>query len=364
MDLDLGGMVGGLLRALAPLLVTVGGTVLAFLVLRAVRLRRAPEVTQGVRERAGAAIRAYCGLNGSGKTLMAVRDLIPVLDGKTWTDDVSGRSGERLVWSNVRLLDEQPAQSREQAAQAWAQLGLGPCRDPLRLPHPRYRPLTEWAQFFARNSDGHWMIEHASVLLDEVTSVANSRDSGSMAREVADLLVMLRKRDCESIWTGTSFQRADVIIRETTFRATLCEGSRPDTKDVSRTGWTWAPNRKVTAKTYDVSALEEFTASQADPNLPKHRRLRAVNVERYWRPTHRAQQLYDTFDAVTVLSSSTATSSGRCIHCGGRKKVPMCEGHNGLEVIDTVARPVHELEPVGGLPPTAQASPDEPLALT
>lgn len=223
-------------------------------------------------------IHAYVGPNGSGKSLAAVWDTMPSL--------ASGRP----VLSTVRLLD-------------WLHPGLD--ADGLPRAHPLWVPLTEWSQLLEA--------EHCDVLMDEVTGVASSRESGGMPPAVANLLVQLRRRDVVLRWTAPSWSRADKIIRETSQAVTACLGYWPESHgDGDRL---WRRRRLFRWRTYDTADFEEFTVGQRD-------RLNPWVNQWFWGPGSPAFSAYDTLDQ--VLSIGHVLESGRCAHCGGRRTAPAC----------------------------------------
>lgn len=247
--------------------------------------------------RRGYPIHAYVGPNGGGKSAAAVWDTIPtLLDG-------------RPVLSTVRLLDfENPR----------------PCDDPRcrsddhdrhAAAHPAWIPLTEWSQLLAA--------EHCDVLMDEVTGIASSRESGGMPAAVANLLVQLRRRDVVLRWTAPSWARADKIIRETSQAVTFCQGYLPvESGDPDRL---WRRRRMFRWQTYDTAEFEEFTQGRRSAMKP-------WVSQWFWGPGSQTFDAYDTFDS--VLSIGHVLDSGRCAVCGGRRSLPKCEcGPSGAQLI-------------------------------
>lgn len=232
--------------------------------------------------RRGYPIHAYIGPNGSGKSLAAVWDTMPTLD------------RGRPVLSTVRLLD-------------WRDPRPDPDNPSLMAAHPSFVPLTEWSQLLEA--------EHCDVLMDEVTGVASSRESGGMPAAVANLLVQLRRRDVVLRWTAPSWARADKIIRETSQAVTSCLGylPAPDADDEGERQW--RRRRLFRWSTYDTSSFEEWTQGQRE-------RVQAWTREWWWGPGSDAFNAYDTLDS--VLSIGHVLETGRCAHCGGRRTAPAC----------------------------------------
>lgn len=249
--------------------------------------------------RRAAAIHAYVGSNGGGKSLAAVYDTIPSL-----------RAG-RPVLSTVRILDPETGQ-----------------------PHPLCEPLTHWRQLLDfRGGD---------VLLDEVQGVVSSRGHQSLPPAILNLLLQLRRRDVLCRWTSPDYGRADVVLRQVTQAVTYCRGylaepSRgclPDCEDAHHDPYgcledcddqhehwplrLWGANRLFRWKTFDALSFDEFTAGKRD-------QLRAEVAQFYIRSRDpdRAQDWYDTLDTVEHIRD--ADESGTCLTCGGSRRRPKCE---------------------------------------
>lgn len=239
--------------------------------------------------RRGWPIHAYVGPNGSGKSLAAVWDTLPTLD--------AGRpvlSTVRLLdWRHSRPCDDEYCTSGDHGSHLAA--------------HPGWVPLTEWAQLLDA--------EHCDVLMDEVTGVASSRESGGMPAAVANLLVQLRRRDVVLRWTAPAWSRADKIIRETSQAVTSCLGYLPVSDDDEQGGRQWRRRRMFRWRTYDASEFEEFTAGT-------RAQLRPWAKQWFWGPGSEAFGAYDTLDA--VLSIGHVLDTGRCATCGGRRSLPAC----------------------------------------
>lgn len=254
-------------------------------------------------------IHAYVGPNGSGKSLAMVHDTLPTLDGQVWTcsnedhlhmqddyvDPLTGEvgpktTGLRRVLSTVRILDAETGE-----------------------PHRLFELLTDWTQVLHA--------EHLDLLLDEVTGIANSRDSAGMPVQVQAVLSKLRKVDVLMRLTAPAFARMDKLIREVCQAVTLCKGMlgrRPE-------GTLWRQNRLFWWKTYDAVDLEEFTAQKVNNPSPQVMKTapRPQSSAFMWGPRTRAFASYDTLGAVSRVGE--VLDSGRCAHCGGRRSVPVCK---------------------------------------
>lgn len=278
--------------------------------------------------RRGYAIRAYVGANGGGKTACAVFDLMPSL------------AAGRKVLSTARLLDFENPRPCDDADCDW------PGHPAHGAAHPCWEPLREWPQFLdATNCD---------VLLDEVAGVASSRSSGSLPFQVARELQKLRKRDVTLSYTGPSFQRCEVIIRECTTLLTLCAGRRPyrvESADASSRAW--VRNRWVKWDSFDAQEFERFSAADG---VLSDRRQGKRKFSRKFGQIYRIDGsiiglAYDSHDA--VLSLGWANESGMCLECGGRRSVPKCSCgetprvRRGLAVVASTPEPIGRVAAVG-----------------
>lgn len=236
-------------------------------------------------------IRAYIGLNGSGKSLAMVHDIWPSI-----------QAGRRIL-STVPILDPSTGE-----------------------PHPQYERLTEWGQLLdARSCD---------VLFDEVQGIANSRASQGMPVQVQTFLHQLRRRDITLSWTSPSWSRADLLIREVTRAVTVCRGYFPEVRrgiDGEEVPRTWGANRLFRWITYDAADMTAWTDNSEFKLKGKVNAwlLRsAPGVFGVWGPklpggrVALAQNLYDTLEAVDRIGD--ILDSGRCAHCGGVRRAPAC----------------------------------------
>jgi len=256
---------------------------------------RIPGVARGrVEARRHVPIHAYVGPNGSGKSLAMVRDTLDSL------------SAGRPVLSTVRLQDF---------------AGRSPCDDP-GCSSPRHgQPghLAAHPSFVRLGSFLDLMdAEHCDVLLDEVTGVADARESGGMPVQVRNLLVQLRRRDVVLRWTSPSFTFADVTIRRVTQAVTFSRGMMP----VDRDGTLWRDRRLFLWRTFDARDIP-LDEQRVDASV----RLREDGVrplvrELFWRPDSDAESAYDTSDSVATLG--VANTAGMCLTCGGKRLHPKC----------------------------------------
>lgn len=221
-----------------------------------------------------ATIRAYVGLNGSGKTLAAVKDLEPSI-----------RSGRRIL-STVPILDPYTG-------------GL----------YENYERLTEWSQVLEASN--------ADLLFDEILGIANSRTGSGLPVQVQLLLNKLRHSDLTLSWTAPAWARSDLIIREVTQAVTVCRGYFPKERIVpgEDTSRSWSANRLFRFITYDASDFTTWTDS-------KEGNLRGIANEWMRGPGSLAFARYDTLGGVDRIGETL--ESGRCAHCGGSRPVPKC----------------------------------------
>ena len=279
-----------------------------------------------VMDRRAVSIHAYFGPNGSGKTLCAVQDTLPTLEGIPWECDNPAHkhtaegvtSGLRTVLSTVKLFDwTQPVDS---------ETGLRP-------EHRLYVPLRSYTQIMNA--------EHCDLLLDEVVGIASSRDSASLPVQVANKLHQLRRADVVMRYTGVSWARADKVMREATSAVTVCRGYlsfRPD-------GSLWPQRQLFRFKTYDSVDFDDWNARQAEELSP-------LAKQWFWRHGKAAPEAYLTLDSVEALG--WAAESGMCMVCGGRRAVPKCGCVQAEAEEPAVAPEATESRggPAGGAPQT------------
>lgn len=249
-----------------------------------------------IRDRRAVSIMSYFGPNGGGKTLCAVQDCLPTLEGIKWDCENPAHrhtqqgitSGYRTVLSTVKLFDWRQPPDPE--------TGMRPL-------HPYYVPLKSYAQIVNA--------EHCDLLLDEVVGIASSRDSQSLPVQIANKLHQLRRADVVLRYTGVSWARADKVMREATSGVTVCRGYfsyRPE-------GSIWPQRMLFRFKTYDAVDFDEWSAGQMEDVNP-------VVSQWFFRPGKAAMDAYLTLDAVEALG--WAAESGMCMVCGGKRTVPRC----------------------------------------
>jgi hypothetical protein len=242
-------------------------------------------LTKGIRKRRSVPIIGYVGLNGQGKTFAMVRDTLPSL------------ALGRRVLSTVAILD--PATGK---------------------PHELYEPFRSWSQLHDfRDGD---------VLLDEVTGIMDSRDSG-MPKHVRRLLPQMRRANVIVRWTGIDWDNSDRRLRQLTHAVVKCNGHFANRSVVRAEGVRdavamWTPNRAFLLTTYDAQRMTQSSDSQQITQEPqKKKRARVKNRELVWGPGSLAFRCYDTLDAVDAVDSS-------CPICGGRIPERVCKGHDSL----------------------------------
>lgn len=292
----------------------------------------------------GAAVRqqlpvlGYTGLNGGGKSLAAVYDVLGTLRGQRWACRNTGHrhlhapectynpttqqgcvcplkgvepsadydgplpagatvEGERSVWSTTRLLMRG--------------------EDGRRVSHPRYRPLTSLNMFN--------QVEHAEVLLDEVPGIADARQHAGMPAQVAKALYEMRRRDTSIRWTAVDFSAADARLRQITRGVVWCGATLRE----QQPGLVWSAGRLFRWATYDRADFEVF-------NTHAREEVRPLGVQWYWRPGHLAADSYDTL--APVLALSVTGTSGSCLTCGGTvpKAACACPADDVVEVLPGV----------------------------
>lgn len=219
--------------------------------------------------RRAAAVHAYVGPMGSGKSLAAVHDSLVDLD--------KGRT----VYSTVDLYET-----------------TGKI-------HPNYVPLTSWRQVVDARK--------ATFILDEVLQTLNNRQSAGLPTQVQMLIVQCRRRDNTIRWTSPSYAHADKDMRRVTQAVTVCRGFMPKTsRDEDRE---WVERRLFRWDTYDAQDWEELTAGKIERAKRECRQL-------FWRPGCRAETSYDTLADVRVLSH--LSEAGVCAYCNGRRRHASC----------------------------------------
>jgi hypothetical protein len=249
----------------------------------------------GRRLRRAYPIHFYSGRNGAAKSLAAVYDTLPDLDAGL------------PVLSTVRLLDYSD---------------LRPCDDdgctdlfhgtPNHMAaHPNYVPFTTWKQLL------DW--DRGTVLMDEITGVADSNSSAAIPDAAANHLAQLRRADCAVRITGLNFVRANKRIREATTAVTRCESILPVTAfHEDGTERMWKARRFAKWRTYDAQSLPINDVTEA-----AFEKADQLGFSTHWIPTSPAIKAYDTMAPVLVVGR--VTESGRCAHCEGVRRAAPCD---------------------------------------
>lgn len=219
-------------------------------------------------------VTAYVGANGSGKTLLAVSDLIE--------PRLKGRFRDRPLVSSVPISKVAPDGYLIESV-----------------------PLTSWEQLLE--------LEGCDVFMDEVVRLASSRETGGLPPVVVSWLGMLRHHDVTVTWTAPAWGRADVLLREATQLAYECV---PKLRvDQSNEGLRW---RRTVLSAYRAYATDENQGGEwpgddgRQSRLPKLRRLSKL-------PGYGA---YPSRYKPTQLSEH----SHYCSTCGLRRRTQYCNG--------------------------------------
>jgi len=234
-------------------------------------------------------IHAYVGPNGSGKSLFMMEDLV-----------LPSLAAGRPVLSAFRIFAS--AEDADMPRERWDE----------RKPHELWIPFTKSLQVLSAT--------RCTMLLDEITTAYGSREASKLPFQVAARLQQLRKPDVIVGWSGPSWKRADIILRECTSWVTLCRGFRPERVEGRRRG----ANRLFRYRTYDAQTFEEFNLASALDT--KKGTLRPKTTRWYRRQAHDTHMLYDTFETVPTLDHHEG--HGTCVICGGRRAQPKCDGHD------------------------------------
>lgn len=251
-----------------------------------------------LRVRRGVHIHAYVGGNGGGKSLAMVNDTIATLNGIKWNCDNRSHfhyrahgqtSGYRKVLSTVRLIDPRTGKDH-----------------PLWIPYDDHRRLLS--------------VEHADILMDEITGVASAYEAMAMPTQVNNVLMQLRRRDCFLRWTTPNWAAAAKRIREVTKAVTYCKGSFP----VIEKGRTWPSNMFFLWKTYDALGFESFTVGVRERLVP-------ITFQWFSRMSKKnfAPHVYNTLEE--VLSISASNEHGLCVHCGQKRTIGRCTCDRALD---------------------------------
>ena len=238
-------------------------------------------------------IHIYVGRNGSGKSLAAVYDTLPDL------------AAGLPCLSTVRLLDYE--NSRPCDNDDCADVNHGAAGH--MAAHPGYVRFSRWEQLLK------W--SRGPVIMDEITGVADSMDAG-LPGPVRDFLAQMRRADVSVRITGLNFIRVNKRIREAANAVTRCNSSLPYTiEDSDGHERMWRPRRLAKWQTYDSQSLP-----LDDHTEGAYAKADKICRGRHWIPTSPARLAYDTFAPVSTVG--TVDDSGRCVHCGGSRRVPEC----------------------------------------
>lgn len=238
-------------------------------------------------------ILAVTGLNGSGKSLLTAELCRRAL-----------AEGRRCL-STVRLLDwENPRPCP----------GGSGCDDPTNhdydgrvhgATHPLYTRWTRWGQVDEMGT-------RFVLWADEVTGVAGSRDTSSLPKYAQDLFAQLRRRDAQLIWTGITFERGDVLLREVSQGVVTCRGYAGRVDVASRRKY--ARKRMFRWQLYEKGPGDVSTSALIDPG--------PVSASWFWGPGSKAFLSYDTLAPVSRIGRVVGT--GVCECCEGTRRRPEC----------------------------------------
>ncbi|MFT4281574.1 hypothetical protein [Microbacterium sp.] len=229
---------------------------------------------------------AFVGPNGGGKTLCLIVTSQPTRKGVRW---------------HCENPDHQ--HTKEGVVEGWRRmLSTVPILDGNGNEHPLYDKFDDFEQLVT--------VEHSDVYMDEVTSVASSRESARMDARVLNKLVQLRKADVMLFWTAPNWARADKVMREVTQAVVECRGyfaAKPATGD-GDLHTVWSPRRVFRFRTYDAIEFEEWSAAKRDA-------VRPLNSHWFKGVGSEAFRAYDTLGAVTMVASITPENT--CTVCEG-----------------------------------------------
>lgn len=231
------------------------------------------------------------GPNGHGKSWLACMDVLP------------GLEYGRPVLSTVRFLDYRNPRPCDDPSCDW------PGHPDHLAAHPLWTGLRDYSQLLDARD--------CSVILDEVTGVASSRESANMPVQVSNWLVQLRRRNIDLTWTAPAWGRSDLIIREVTQAVSVCLGYFPKRRkqDPNEPPRLWTDRQGFYVRTYESLLMDDFEAGKAQ-HIPH------IVAAFYWRPGGLTERAYDTLDAVSSLG--WANEAGMCMGCGGKRTIPRC----------------------------------------
>lgn len=207
-----------------------------------------------------APILGFCGVNGAGKTVLAVENAIGYL-----------RQG-MPVFSTVPIESEYGSS------------------EPI-------RSLTHLVG-----------LENCHVLLDEVASIFSSRNTSRMPAEVVTFLQTLRHKNVSVAWTAPVWTRADIVLRQVTQAVVIVRPllSRP----VKDSLW-----RRTTLTGFGILDCT-MVSTDEEPDKVLKRGLRILKRS----PAFGA---YDTH-AETPQIGRLLISGGACPDCGGQRPTVRC----------------------------------------
>lgn len=257
-------------------------------------------------QRARYAIHAFIGENGSGKTNLMMRQALRAL-----------KRGQTVI-STVPIYSDKAAG----------------------VLHPNYVAFDSWKVLKdARN---------CVIVMDEMTGVANARDTAALPAEIQLILNQLRKRKIKVYWSSPAWEDAQVQIRRVTRAVTLCVGSWSDKaayrsaseENSDEFDEAWIPNRLFHAQTYRKGITSDFKlARHQEPDVE----------EWYWGPGSESFDAYDTNEETTRLQE--AGDAGQCLECFGsrRRDECICEAYTAKKAERAALRkPDEERAPRGG----------------
>lgn len=205
---------------------------------------------------AGVPIAGFTGINGAGKSLLAVQSAI--------SDMAAGRDVYSTLTINSRWGQSKPIRSLREL-------------------------LT---------------VEHATVLLDEVSVIFSSRSTNTLPAEVVAFLQTLRHRDVTVRWTAPAWMRCDNLLREVT------QGLVSVTPMLRKSdGTPWPVPRVILAGLLDTSTGK----TDATPTKVLRRRI-------YFPRSLPAFGTYDTHADTPLLGRHL--QGGTCVDCGGTQERP------------------------------------------